>query len=87
MGCIYRAGNCKIHFKIIGQIIFKKEKKMTWQLMWRDIRATTLNTTFQLLVIYRLYQNYKLKFFVTVKKDNIPTKKTSDKTSKGGSKN
>ena len=60
---------------------------MTWQLMWCDIRATTLNTTFQLLVIYRLYQNYKLKFFVTVKKDNIPMKKTSDKTSKGGSKN
>ena len=26
MGCIYRAENCKNHFKIVGQIIFKKKK-------------------------------------------------------------
>ena len=27
MGCIYRAENCKNHFKIVRQIIFKKEKE------------------------------------------------------------
>ena len=27
MGYIYRAENCKNHFKIVGQIIFKKKKK------------------------------------------------------------
>ena len=26
---------------------------MAWQLMWRNVRATTLNATLQLLVIYR----------------------------------
>ena len=52
MSCIYRAENCKNHFKIVGQIIFKK-KKMTWQLMWRNVRTAVLNATFQLLVIYR----------------------------------
>ena len=28
-------------------------KKMTWQLMWCNVRAAALNSTFQLLVIYR----------------------------------
>ena len=51
MGCIYRVENCKNRFKIIGQIIFKKKKKMTWQLMWRNVRAAALNATLQLLVI------------------------------------
>ena len=27
---------------------------MTWQLMWRKVRAAALNATLQLLVIYRL---------------------------------
>ena len=27
MGYIYRVENCKNHFKIVGQIIFKKRKK------------------------------------------------------------
>ena len=27
MGCIYRVENCKNHFKIVGQLYFKKEKK------------------------------------------------------------
>ena len=27
MGCIYRAENCKNHFKIVGQIIFYKRKE------------------------------------------------------------
>ena len=27
MDCIYRAENFKNHFKIVGQIIFKKEKE------------------------------------------------------------
>ena len=53
MGCIYRAENCKNLFKIVGQIIFKK-KKLTWQLMWHNVSVAVLNTTFQLLVIYRL---------------------------------
>ena len=58
MGCIYRAENCKNHFKIVGKIIFKKEKekRMTWQLMWRNVRAVALNAMFQLLVIYRLHR-------------------------------
>ena len=56
MSCIYKAENCKNHFKIVGQIIFfffLKKKRMTWQLMWRNIRAAALNATFQLLVIYK----------------------------------
>ena len=63
MGCIYRAENCKNNFKIVGQIIFKKEKekRMTWQLMWCNVRAVALNATFQLLVLYRLYRyRYRL---------------------------
>ena len=52
MGCIYRVENCKNRFKIIGQIIFKKNfKKMTWHLMWHNVRAAALNATLQLLVI------------------------------------
>ena len=56
MGCIYRAGiyrakNCKNHFKNVGQIILKK--KMTLQLMWRNVRAAVLNAMLRLLVIYR----------------------------------
>ena len=53
MDCINRAENCKNHLKIVGQIIFKKEKrkKMTWQLMWRNARAAALNAALQLLVI------------------------------------
>ena len=27
MGCIYKAENCKNHFKIVGQIIFLKKKR------------------------------------------------------------
>ena len=27
MCCIYKTENCKNHFKILGQIIFKKKKK------------------------------------------------------------
>ena len=27
---------------------------MTWQLMWRNVKAVALNATLQLLVIYRL---------------------------------
>ena len=27
---------------------------MSWQLMWRNVRAAALNATLQLLVIYRL---------------------------------
>ena len=27
---------------------------MTWRLMWRNVRAATLNAMLQLLVIYRL---------------------------------
>ena len=55
MGCIYRVENCKNHFKIVGQIIFKnKRKRMMWQLMWRNVRAAALNATLQLPVIYRL---------------------------------
>ena len=59
MGCIYRAKNCKNNFKIVGQIIFKKEKekRMTWQLMWRNVRAVALNATFQLLVLYRFFDS------------------------------
>ena len=30
---------------------------MTWQLMWRNVRAAALNTTLQLLVIYRLVES------------------------------
>ena len=42
------------YLKIVGKIIFKKEKKrMTWQLMWRNVRAAALNATLQLLIIYR----------------------------------
>ena len=31
-----------------------------WQLMWRNVRAVTLNTMFQLLVIYR----YRCEIFI-----------------------
>ena len=41
----------KNHFKIEEKIFFLK--KMTWQLMWRNVRAAGLNATLQLLVIYR----------------------------------
>ena len=55
MGCIYKTENCKNHFKIVRQTIFKKKKKLTWQLMWRNVKAAAaLNATLQLLVIYRL---------------------------------
>ena len=30
---------------------------MTWQLMWRNVRAAALNATLQLLVIYRLVES------------------------------
>ena len=56
MGCIYRAENCKNHFKIVIQIIFlkrKEKKRTTWQLMWRNVRVAALNATLQFLVIYR----------------------------------
>ena len=41
---------------------------MTWQLMWRDVRAAALNVTLQLLVIYRFLSlnpknNYGMQFF------------------------
>ena len=45
------AENFKNHFKIVGQIIFIK-KKMTCQLIWRNVKAVVLNTPSQLLVIY-----------------------------------
>ena len=49
---------------------------MTLQLMWRNVRATTLNATLQLLVIYRyryrllllLYMTYKLELFLVLQK-------------------
>ena len=53
MCCIYRTENYKDHFKIVGQIIFKKKKRMAWQLIWCNVRAVVLNATLQLLVIYR----------------------------------
>ena len=52
MGRIYRAKNCKNHFKIEGKVIIFS-LKMTWQLMWRNVRAAALNATLQLLVINR----------------------------------
>ena len=59
MGYIYRTKNCKNHFKIVGQIIFIKNKKikikkMMWQLIWRNVRVAALNATLQLLVILAL---------------------------------
>ena len=57
MGYIYKAENCKNHFKIVGQIIYIF-LKMTWQLMWRNVRADALNATLQLLVIYRYIYIY-----------------------------
>ena len=54
VSCVYRPKNCKNHFKIVGQIVFKKEKekkRMTWQLMWRNVRVAVLNAMLQLLVI------------------------------------
>ena len=50
---------------------------MTLQLMWRNVRVTALNATFQLLVIYRyryrlllllLYMTYKLELFLVLQK-------------------
>ena len=53
---------------------------MTLQLMWRNVRATTLNATLQLLVINRyryrllllllllLYMTYKLELFLVLQK-------------------
>ena len=69
MGYIYRAENCKNYFKIVGHIIFKKEKRkkekekkrMMWQLMWHNVRAVVLNVTLQLLVIYRSVGAYVVK--------------------------
>ena len=49
VGCIYRVENYKNHFKI-EDIFFKK--KITWQLMWRNVGAAELKATLQLLVIY-----------------------------------
>ena len=53
VSCVYRPKNCKNHFKIVGQIVFKKKrnKRMAWQLMWRNVRVAVLNATLQLLVI------------------------------------
>ena len=35
---------------------------MTWQLMWHNVRAAALNTTLQLLVIYRFFfSSFELK--------------------------
>ena len=34
------------HYKLLT-----KKKKMTWQLMWRNVRVAALNATLQLLVI------------------------------------
>ena len=34
MSYIYRAENCKNHFKIVGKIIFKKEKEKKWRGNW-----------------------------------------------------
>ena len=50
---------------------------MTLQLMWRNVRATALNATLQLLVINRyryrlllllLYMTYKLELFLVLQK-------------------
>ena len=49
---IYRVENCKNHFKIVGKIILQK-KRMTWQLMWHNVRAAALNATLHFLLIYR----------------------------------
>ena len=50
---IYRVVNYKNHLKIEGKIILFT-KRMTWQLMWRNVRVTELNAMLQLLVIYWL---------------------------------
>ena len=48
---IYRVVNYKNHLKIEGKINFFI-KRMTWQLMWRNVGAAELKATLQLLVIY-----------------------------------
>ena len=45
---------------------------MMWQLMWRNVRAATLNAMFQLLVIYRFVGRGQLKIDICV-----PKKKSS----------
>ena len=44
MGYIYRAENCKNYFKIVGHIIFKKEKgkKEKEKKEWRDSWCGTM---------------------------------------------
>ena len=37
----------------------RKKNEMTWPLMWRNVSVTTLNTTLQLLVIYRYRYKYR----------------------------
>ena len=36
----------------------RKKNEMTWPLMWRNVSVTTLNTTLQLLLIYRLDKSF-----------------------------
>ena len=38
--------------------------EMTWLLMWLNVSATTLNSTLQLLVLYRLYYLHYLIIFL-----------------------
>ena len=44
MGCIYRAENCKKQFKVVGQIIFKKEKKKKKNDMATDVAQRESNS-------------------------------------------
>ena len=37
---------------------------MTWQLMWRNVRAAALNATLQLLIIYRFGAKREFSFEV-----------------------
>ena len=60
----WRSVNVKLK-KYIKNNYKKMERKkiMTWTLMWLNVSAAALNTTFQLLVIYRyLDMIYKLIF-------------------------
>ena len=62
---------CKCEIKKNIKNNYKKmerKKIMTWTLTWLNVSAAILNTTFQLLVIYRLLIHPKKKtaFFMDV---------------------
>ena len=85
----YIVENCKNYFKIVEQIIFKKEKRkkrMMWQLMWHNVRVAALNATLKLLVILDADSRnargkkiiyYRKKYYFSFKNSNDKAKNCS----------